>query len=114
MENSKKQITNKKNSPTIGYNDYTEYITKGDESCNVIMGSTSKGLTLGYKSHSIAIGSNSNSKTNGDNAWRVYLKAGNGRTIVKSNFLDAEEEAENVIEDLKCLSPETPIVDKTK
>ena len=42
MEYSKKQITNKNNNPTIGYNDYTEYITKGEVSCNVIMGSTSR------------------------------------------------------------------------
>ena len=46
--------------------------------------------------------------------WRVYLKAGNGRTIVKSNFLDAEEEAKNFIKDLKCLSLDTPVVDNTK
>ena len=49
-----------------------------------------------------------------NDTWRVYLKAGNGRTIVKSNFLDAEEEAKNFIKDLKCLSLDTPVVDNTK
>ena len=50
----------------------------------------------------------------GTETWRVYLKAGNGRTIVKSNFLDTEEEAKNLIKNLKNLSLKTPVVDKTK
>ncbi|PQL89808.1 YegP family protein [Apibacter sp. wkB309] len=48
------------------------------------------------------------------NAWRVYLKAGNGIIIAYSQYFDTEKEAKNFIEDLKCLSLETPVIDKTK
>ena len=46
--------------------------------------------------------------------WRVYLKAGNGEKIANSPCFRTEKEAKNFIEDLKCLSLETPIIDKTK
>ena len=49
-----------------------------------------------------------------DNTWRVYLKAGNGEKIANSPCFGTEKEAKNFIEDLKCLSLKTPVVDKTK
>ena len=49
-----------------------------------------------------------------DNTWRVYLKAGNGEKIANSPCFGTEEEAKNFIEDLKSLTLETPVVDKTE
>ena len=49
-----------------------------------------------------------------DNTWRVYLKAGNGEKIANSPCFGTEEEAKNFIKDLKSLSLETPVIDKTK
>lgn len=45
--------------------------------------------------------------------WMILLKKENLTTIITDEF-DTREKAENVIEDLKCLSPETPVIDKTK
>ena len=49
-----------------------------------------------------------------DNAWRVYLKARNGKIIAISPCFDSEKEAKNLIENLKNLSLKTPVIDKTK
>ena len=49
-----------------------------------------------------------------DEKWIVILKAGNGKRIAYSQYFDTEEEAKNFIEDLKSLSLETPVIDKTK
>ena len=49
-----------------------------------------------------------------DNAWRVYLKARNGKKIAISPCFDSEKEAINLIENLKNLSLKTPIIDNTK
>ena len=46
--------------------------------------------------------------------WIVYLKAGNGEKIANSPCFGTKEEAKNFTEDLKCLSLETPVIDKTK
>lgn len=49
-----------------------------------------------------------------DKKWMVCLRAGNGKTIAISDCFDTEKEARNFIEDLKSLSLETPVIDKTK
>ena len=49
-----------------------------------------------------------------NDTWRVYLKAGNGEKIANSPCFGTEEEAKNFIEDLKSLTLETPVVDKTE
>ena len=49
-----------------------------------------------------------------DNAWRVYLKAENGKKIANSPCFDNEEEAINFIEDLKNVSLKIPVIDNTK
>ena len=46
--------------------------------------------------------------------WIVYLKAENGEKIANSPCFATEEEAINMIKDLKSLTLETPVVDKTK
>ena len=46
--------------------------------------------------------------------WIVYLKAGNGEKIANSPCFGTKEEAKNFIEDLKSLSLETSVIDKTK
>ena len=46
--------------------------------------------------------------------WVVQVKAGNGRVLAISDCFDKEEEAENLIEDLKYLSLETALIDNTK
>ena len=46
--------------------------------------------------------------------WIVILKAGNGKRIAYSQYFDTEEEAKNIIEDLKNVSLKTPVIDKTK
>lgn len=46
--------------------------------------------------------------------YDVYLKAVNGEIIAVSADFYTKEEAKNFIEDLKCLSPQTPVIDKTK
>ena len=49
-----------------------------------------------------------------DEKWIVFLKAGNGKRIAYSDCFDTEVEAKNFTEDLKSLSLETPVIDKTK
>ena len=49
-----------------------------------------------------------------DEKWIVILKAGNGKRIAYSQYFDTEEEAINMIKDLKSLSLKTPVIDKTK
>ena len=49
-----------------------------------------------------------------DEKWIVILKAGNGKRIAYSQYFDTEEEAKNIIEDLKNVSLKTPVIDKTK
>ena len=46
--------------------------------------------------------------------WVVYLKAGNGRVLAISDYLDTEKEVKSFIKDLKSLSLKTPVIDKTK
>ena len=46
--------------------------------------------------------------------YDVYLKAVNGEIIAVSADFYTKEEAKNFIEDLKSLSLETPVIDKTK
>ena len=49
-----------------------------------------------------------------DNAWRVYLKARNGKIIAATTLFGTEEEAKNFFEILKNVSLKTPFIDKTK
>ena len=49
-----------------------------------------------------------------NDTWIVYLKAGNGEKIANSPCFGTKEEAINMIKDLKSLSLETPVIDKTK
>ncbi|WP_303811850.1 YegP family protein [Apibacter mensalis] len=49
-----------------------------------------------------------------DNTWRVYLKAGNGEKIANSPCFGTEKDAKNFIKDLKSLSLETLVIDKTE
>ena len=47
--------------------------------------------------------------------WMVRMKTVNSKTIaIIPKEFDTEEEAKNFIEDLKSLTLETPIIDKTK
>ena len=46
--------------------------------------------------------------------WIVYLKAENGEKIATSPCFGTEEDAKNFIEDLKSLSLDIPVIDKTK
>ena len=47
--------------------------------------------------------------------WIFYLRDENGKIIaVSPYFFDTIVEAKNFTEDLKSLSPETPVIDKTK
>ena len=46
--------------------------------------------------------------------WYIDLKAGNGKIIAESIEFVTKDELKNFIEDLKCLSLETPVIDKTK
>ena len=49
-----------------------------------------------------------------DEKWIVILKAGNGKRIAYSQYFDTEEEAKNIIENLKNVSLKTPVIEKTK
>ena len=50
-----------------------------------------------------------------DQKWMVRMKTVNSKTIaIIPKEFDTEEEAKNFIEDLKCLSLKTPVIDKTK
>ena len=50
-----------------------------------------------------------------DQKWMVRMKTVNSKTIaIIPKEFDTEEEAKNFIEDLKSLTLETPVVDKTE
>ena len=50
-----------------------------------------------------------------NHTWIVYLKAENGKKIAVSPYsIDTEEEAINLIKNLKNLSLKTPVIDNTE
>ena len=46
--------------------------------------------------------------------WFIWLNKTNAEVLAICPSFDTEKEARNFIEDLKCLSPETPVIDNTK
>ena len=49
-----------------------------------------------------------------DEKWKGFLKAENGKTRGFKTAFNTKEEVKNFIKDLKSLTLETPVVDKTK
>ena len=49
-----------------------------------------------------------------DDKWIFFLRDETDEIIAESTDFDNEKEAKNFIEDLKCLSLKTPVIDKTK
>ena len=49
-----------------------------------------------------------------DEKWKGFLKAENGKTRAFKTAFNTKEEFKNFIEDLKSLSLDIPVVDKTK
>ena len=49
-----------------------------------------------------------------NNEWCSILKTGNGRAIAMYPFFETKEELESFIKDLKSLSLETLVIDKTE
>ena len=47
-------------------------------------------------------------------AWSIWLNTKNGQVLAICPSFDTEKDAKNFIEDLKCLSLKTPVIDKTK